>query len=99
MKGLTFKRISILSLVLLAASAATAFITKDKKVVRDKAGHLTARAAYTSTANTCRTLVGSEVGNCNDTENAAGSSSAGGVFLTGAGATSDGLAGNTTVGD
>lgn len=99
MKVLNFKRLSILSLVLLAASAATAFIAKDKKV--DQRGHITDAAADTSTAYTCRTPVGQDVLDCNDTT-ANASSSAGVEATTEApenGATSSDLGQNTTVGD
>lgn len=94
MKGLTFKRFSILGIVLLVASVATAFITKDKKDVRAN-GHLTQDNADSSTDDTCRPA-GGDVVDCNDTQNAGGSSSAGGTALTDDGATSDGVGANTT---
>lgn len=99
MKQLTFKRISILSLVLLVASAATAFIAKDKKVF-DQPGHLTNDANDTSTAPTCRTPIVGDEEDCNDTQvNGAGSTSAaapGASAAPGAGGTSSDAGANTT---
>lgn len=95
MKVMTFKRLSILSLVLLAASAATAFIAKDKKDAQAKNGLLV--AGQTSTGNTCRTALATENGNCNDTgADNVDTSSAGddGVLTTAP--TSTGHAGNTS---
>lgn len=85
MKGLTFKRISILSLVLLAASAATAFITKEKKDPGDNG--VLVGAPDTNDGNTCRTLVDGDEADCVDTQVSGGanSSSAGGVSGTSTG--------------
>lgn len=68
MKELTFKRISTHSLVLIAVSVATAYIAIDRKVVKDLNGHLTQNGYETSDDSTCRTPIGQDMIECNDTQ-------------------------------